>query len=205
MGAAAALKAIGDVEDVYDSAHEQEELLKVLEVVYLTMLRAIHQMVLLFLASTATFKPESFRLDDQATRRVLQEAADRVVRIDETTRAEIRQQLQVGQERGYSAWQIAHGVPKDDYPGIDGLFKERWKGRAGMVARTELQHAQRTSALNRYAASGLVDRVRIIDGDQWDQTCRNRDGKVVPIEQAPDLAHPNCTLVLVPVLREGVA
>ena len=73
-----------------------------------------------------------------------------------------------------------------------------------MIARTELQHAQNEAALNRYAATGLVDMVKIIDGDQWDLPCANRNGTTVPITDHPELNHPNCTLVVVPVLREGV-
>jgi hypothetical protein len=128
-----------------------------------------------------------------------------VVRIDETTRRAIAVTLQIGQARGYSNWELAHGVPQDNFPGIDGLFRETWQGRADMVARTELQHAQRDAAVARYLASGLVDRVEIVDGCVWDQPCCERNGKIVPIEQAPTLNHPRCTLLLLPVLREGVA
>src|SRR5437764_2162485 len=164
------------------------------------MLAAVNALI----ASNFDLDPAAFRVDDATTRRILQAAATRVVRIDETTRQTIAATLQEGQARGYSNWQLAHGVPDDNYQGIDGLFRERWKNRALTVARTELQQAQRDSAVQRYLATGLVDRVRIIDGCQWDSACCERDGKIVPIEQAPTLNHPNCTLLLVPVMRQGV-
>ena len=50
----------------------------------------------------------------------------------------------------------------------------------------------------------MVDMVQIIDGDDWDDACASRNGRIVPVSERPQLNHPNCTLVLVPVLREGV-
>jgi hypothetical protein len=184
----------------YDSADEQNRLQQLLERFYALMLRAVNLLV----AAHFDLDPNDFRVDDAATRRVLQTAASRVVRIDETTRQAIAASLQEGQARGYSDWQLAYGVPADNFPGINGLFRETWKNRALTVARTELGVAQRTSALDRYLATGLVDRVLIVDGCKWDEICCRRNGTTVPIEQGPTLAHPNCQLSLMPVLREGV-
>jgi len=184
----------------YDIAAEQQRLLAVLEKYWLGILKATNHLV----AIHFDLSEDDFRLDDPTTRRFLQNAATSVVRIDETTRAGIAATLEIGQARGYSNWQLAYGVPADGYPGINGLFRETWKNRALMVARTELMAAQRDAAVERYLASGVVDRVQIIDGCQWDDACCTRNGTIVPIEQAPTLNHPNCTLVLVPVLRLGV-
>lgn len=184
----------------YDAADEQARLLGILDRWWQTMLNAVNALVVSYFA----LDPTEFRVDDATTTRILQQAAARVVRIDETTRQSIAASLQEGQARGYSNWQLAHGVPSEDFAGIDGLFKERWKNRALTVARTELQHAQTASALERYMATGLVDRVQIVDGCAWDEACCERNGKVVPIEQAPTLNHPNCTLLLIPIMREGV-
>jgi hypothetical protein len=147
---------------------------------------------------------EQFRVHDADVNALLRDAAQRVVRIDETTRQNIAEQLRVGQALGLSTYDIAHGRADIGYHGVDGLYSETWKGRADMIARTELQHAQNESALNRYAASGLVDHVRIIDGCEWDEACCARNNTVVPITDRPQLNHPNCTLVVVPVVREGV-
>ena len=136
--------------------------------------------------------------------RLLAQAGTQIVRITETTRQAIASQLQVGASRGYNTWQIAHGVPSEGFSGINGLFRETWAGRAEMVARTELQNAQRLAAIDRYNATGLVDEVELVDGDDWDAVCANRNGRVVPLSQAPGLAHPNCTLMLLPVVRSGI-
>ena len=187
-----------EISDVYDADYEQERLAVIFESRYTAMLKAVHELV-----ASAFPEVEDFRLNDAATNRLLVEAGQRVVRIDETTRAAIAEQLRIGNERGYSTWEIAHGVPKDGYPGIDGLYRETWAGRANTIARTELQHAQVESAIDRYAATGLVDRLKLIDGDQ-DPDCAARNGKTVPLSARPGLAHPNCTLVVVPVLKAGV-
>jgi hypothetical protein len=181
----------------YDAADEQPRLLDILARTYTLMTRAVNALV------RAHFDLEEFLVDDSTTRRLLHHAAARVVRIDQTTRQGIAQTLQTGQARGYSNWQLANGVPQDGFLGIDGLFKETWKNRPLVVARTELQEAQLAGALERYSATGLVDRLKIIDGCQWDQPCCQRNGTTVSIANPPELNHPNCTLVVVPVVREG--
>jgi hypothetical protein len=191
--------AIQDLLDsFYDPDEEQEALAVLLEPRYLAMLRGVHELV------QATFPTmEEFRLDDAATRRLLDYAAEQVVRIDETTREALREQLRIGQERGYSAWEIANGVPKDDYRGIDGLFRETWRNRALTVARNELAAAQLEASKDRYKATGLVDRLQLRDGTGTapDQPCLDRNGQVVPLNSNPQQLHIQCTLVVIPVLR----
>jgi len=189
-----------DVDDVYNSDQEQARLFAILEQRYLQMLSAVQAaLIRLF-----PYWSDQFRVRDQDVNALLRDAAQRVVRIDETTRQNIAEQLRIGQSLGFSNYEIAYGRPDVGYHGIDGLYQETWKGRAETIARTELQHAQNESALNRYASSGLVDHVKIIDGDEWDLPCAQRNGRIVPITEHPELNHPNCTLVVVPVLREGV-
>ena len=189
------------VDDVFNSEQEQAWLFAILEQRYLQMLAAVQAALIRLFPGISD---EHFRVRDQDVNALLRVAAQRVVRIDETTRQNIAEQLRVGQAAGFSTYEIAHGRPDVGYHGIEGLYQETWKGRAEMIARTELQHAQNEAALNRYASSGLVDRVKIIDGDEWDLPCAERNGRVVPITDHPELNHPNCTLVVVPVLREGV-
>jgi cell division ATPase FtsA len=191
---------VPDINDVYDSEAEQERLREILEARYQTMLRAVHEAVRRVFGLTR----EEFRLPDRVTNVLLMDAARRVAGIDETTRQAIAEQLRIGQELGLSTWEIANGNPEIEYRGIQGLFEETYKGRAETIARTELQHAQVESAMNRYAATGMVDYVQIIDGDDWDIPCAERNGKIVPISERPQLNHPNCTLALVPVMREGI-
>lgn len=194
---ALARKAIEDIDNIYDEAAEQEELLRIVEPRYVRMLGAMHQLV-----RTTFPEMDDFRLDDAATRSMLDRAAEQVVRIDETTREAIREQLRIGQERGYSQWEIANGVPREEYAGIEGLFKETWAGRAKLVARNELASAQIAASQNRYEATGLVDRVQLRDGTSAapDAPCIDRNGRTVPLGSQPQQLHIGCTLVLIPVL-----
>lgn len=190
-----------DVDDVYNSDDERKRLADILEQRYVAMLNAVHQaMIRLY-----HLDPTRYIVSDAAVNQLLVDAARRVVRIDETTRQAIADQLRVGQELGLTTHEIANGNPDIGYHGIEGLYTETWAGRAETIARTELQHAQNEASLNRYAATGMVDMVQIIDGDDWDLPCEARNGRIVPISERPQLNHPNCTLVLVPVLREGIA
>ena len=190
-----------EVSDVYNTDDEQQRLAAILEERYLKMLVAVHAALIKLYGLDAN----RFVISDAAVNLILVDAAQRVVRIDETTRWAIAEQLRVGQALGLSTYQIAHGAPELNYHGIDGLYQETWKGRADTIARTELQHAQNEASLNRYAATGMVDMVKIIDGDEWDLPCANRNGRIVPISERPQLNHPNCTMIVVPVLREGIA
>lgn len=188
-----------DLGSIYSQDDEQERLAGILEQRYQAMLKALHAIV-----AAAYPELEQFRLGDDAVNRILIEAASRVVRIDEVTRRAIAEQLRLGQALGLSSWEIANGKPDLGYRGIDGLFQETWRGRAETVARNELTEAQYLASLDRYRATGLIDRVKAVDGDD-DEPCRSRNGKVYTIEQAPSRAHVNCTLALIPVLREDIA
>lgn len=190
---------MAEVDDVYDRRDEMERLGVILEQRYLRMLQAVHETMIRVFG----LDPNRYTITDADVNRILVDAARQVVRIDETTRQAIAEQLRVGQALGLSNWEIAHGNADIGYPGIEGLYGETWSKRAEMIARTELQHAQNEAALNRYAATGMVDYVRIIDGDEWDLPCADRNGTIVPISERPQLNHPHCTLTLVPVIREG--
>ena len=190
---------MSDITDVYDADDEQERLGEILELRYERMLTATHEAIRRLFGLTV----DQFRLTDSAVNALLVEAAHQVVRIDETTRQAIAEQLRLGQDLGLSTWEIANGRADIGYRGIEGLYGETWKGRALTIARTELQHAQNEAALNRYAATGMVDKVEIIDGD-FDAACQARNGRIVPISERPQLLHPNCTMNLVPILREGI-
>lgn len=161
----------------------------ILDALYRRVLADTHLLV----AAALDLDPATFRLPDSATTELLNEAAARVVLISATTRQAIAAKLQEGQDAGLSTREIAQS--------IEHLFTVTWAGRAEMVARTEIAHAQVKSAVDRYRASGLVDRVHIIDGED-DEPCRSRNGTTVPLDEAPGLAHPRCTLLLIPVLKD---
>lgn len=181
----------------WDSRDEQDRLRRILGPHALAMGRAVDAVL-----RSVGLNLDLPRLDDVATRLILADAGQRVVRIDETTRQAVAETFQEGQALGLSDWELARGSRKVGFGGIDGLFKETWRGRAQTVARTEMTESQLTSARERYLASGVVDQVRIVDGEQ-DDACASRNGRVVPVTQRVGTAHPNCTVAVVPVLREG--
>jgi hypothetical protein len=187
------------LDDLYDPEEEQGFLARVLMPRYLRMLEAVHEL----LQSVFPFLgAEEFRLDDEATRKQLALAAEQVVRIDLSTRDQLRDVLKVGQERGYSDHEIANGVPADGYGGIRGLYLETWRGRAETISRTELAIAQNAAAVSRYEATGLVSRVQIVENEDTDEPCASRNGKVVPLSSNPGLLHPNCRMSLIPLVDD---
>jgi hypothetical protein len=189
------------LEDVYDPEEEQGLLARILFPRYLRMLEAVHQ----FLQSVFPFlSAEEFRLDDPATRKQLALAAEQVVRIDQSTRDQLRDVLREGQKRGYSDFEVANGVPADGFGGIRGLYMETWRSRPETIARTEMATAQNAAALDRYGATGLVQRVQIVEHEDTDEPCASRNGKVVPLSEKPGLLHPNCRMGLVPIVEDVV-
>ena len=185
--------------DVYDAQEWQRRLAAILFPRYLRMLEAWHQLVQ---SALPQLSAEEFRVDDEATRALLAEAAEQVVLIDAATRDALRAQLREGQARGYSNEELAHGVPAEDYRGVDGTFTVTWKGRAETVARTELATASLASARNRWAASGLVKYLQIVEHEDTDEPCASMNGKVVPVAEAPGLEHPNCRRGYVPLVED---
>lgn len=189
------------LEDVYDSEEEQGLLARVLFPRYERTLAVVHRLVA---SAFPELDAEEFRLDDAATRRLLAKAAEQVVRIDEATRSALREVLQEGQRRGYSDQQIADGVPAEGYGGVQGLYLNTWKGRPETIARTELSTAQVEASLDRYAATGLVSKVELVEHRDTDADCAARNGRVVPLSSRPGLLHPNCRVSLIPVVDEAV-
>lgn len=174
---------------------EETRLQSILDALYRRVLLELHFLV----RDSVPVNPATFRLDDAATNAILEHAAQRVVMITETTRQAIAQKLQDGQRDGLTTQEIADS--------IEHLFSITWANRAEMVASTEIGEAQRVSAINRYKATGLVDSVKISDasrGSDHTETCLARAGTTVPLDDAPQLDHPRCSLVLIPIVREGV-
>jgi hypothetical protein len=188
---------VADLSLIFDPEEEQGLLALILFPRFERMLVAIHQLVA---SAFPELSPDDFRLDDLATRKQLALAAERVVLIDESTRRALRIVLAQGQARGYSDTQIADGVPDEGYAGVKGLYLETWKSRAQVIARTEISTAQVAASLDRYAATGLVSQVQIVENSDTDDACAQRNGQVVPLGQRPGLLHPNCRVSLVPIV-----
>lgn len=193
MSALRAVKAIRADDLVPDE--EEVRLAFIMEAVYRRVLLELHFLV----QDNLPVNPVDFRLRDEDTEALLQEAARRVVMITDTTRQAIARKLADGVRDGLTTQEIADSIAH--------LFDITWKNRPFTIASTEIAEAQRLAAINRYQASGVVDRVRISDatrGKDHTDTCLARAGTTVPLDEAPPLDHPNCSLVLIPILREGV-
>jgi len=136
-------------------------------------------------------------------RQVRDSVTKRIAAIDDYTIDQIADQIEEGVRRGYSLLQIAGGVAEEEYAGISGVFDKASDYRSEMIARTETNWLFRDSVLSTYYQAG-VTQVEAIDGDQWDSLCADRSGQIFPIEEAPDLAHPNCLVPGTLVTAAGI-
>jgi len=176
-------------DDLY-TPEDEARLRVILDHAYVTMLRTMHLLTLDYYADR--LDPRDFRLDDVASNEILRHAGSRVTGISQTTRQALAALLQAGQARGDTTFQIQESIAH--------LFETTWAHRAETIARTELGNAQLIASADRYRATGLVDKVKIIDGED-DAPCAAQNGKVVPLGDEGGLNHPNCTKVIVPILR----
>lgn len=126
--------------------------------------------------------------------------------ITQTTRdkiAEMVNQVMRGEKDERTGRPFSYRDLKDkiqELPGWNNLFGEY---RAEMIARSELALAQNAGVLEGHKAGG-IKRVRVLDGTDFDDACRQANGKIWPIDYAMEhsLEHPHCltggTLVFAP-------
>lgn len=176
------------VEDIYNADDEEKRLAFIVDAMYRRILADMHLLV----TDEFDLDPAEFRLSDEATNALLEEAATQVVRISTTTREAIAAKLAAGNEAGLNTYEIAQS--------IEALFTETWANRATVIVRNEIGNAQLLSAADRYAATGLVDNVRIRDGDE-DEPCASQNGTTVPLGKHGGLNHIQCTKIIIPILR----
>lgn len=143
-----------------------------------------------------------FDENDPLVTRLLKEASQRVKDISETTRQEINELLQFGNDNGWSIDQLVRGDNATGKRGLRDLVVETYKGRAKTIARTELGAAQNLAAHGRYIAAG-VKQVLVFDNGLTDddEPCKEANGAIWTIEQmqANPLEHPNCTRAFGPL------
>lgn len=129
---------------------------------------------------------------------ILRESADNVVRINEATRQAIRNALSEAADLGLNLYATVNG--NEAFAGLRAVVQEFYRGRAETIARTETAWAANEASMGRYGQLGVAE-IDIIDGDV-DEACASRNGTRVALSERPQLAHPSCTLVLVPVVPE---
>lgn len=134
------------------------------------------------------------------------EVARRVVNVNAGTRRAIQDVLLEGLRNGYSARQIANGVPDDEFRGLRAVVSETYRGRHETIARTEVAHVANRTSEDRYRAGG-VEEVDISDGPDCGWTFHDDPDKadgsrrtLAELHEYP-LSHPNCRRVPLPVVE----
>jgi HK97 family phage portal protein len=137
----------------------------------------------------------TFELDAIGTRNYLATAGTNIVGINETTLRAVRQALLEAQHAGESVAQTAQRLSE---------LPEFGQARAMTIARTEIAQASNRAAVHVYRSSGVVLGIQIVDGEEFDEPCKARNGKILTFEAAetePPLLHPNCTARFLPVTQ----
>jgi HK97 family phage portal protein len=127
--------------------------------------------------------------------------SDKITRVNDTTKAAVREQVEMGLARGYSVVQIANGFPAEGYQGIMGAFDGATGYRAEMIARTETAMVYNETTVLGYRDAG-VQEVEVLDGT-GDGECAAAAGSVWDLDRAElePIGHPNCVRAFVPIVR----
>jgi len=122
--------------------------------------------------------------------------------IVDTTLNNIRKEIALGVQRGYSIDQIARGVKKENYKGIRGVFKSASDKRAKMIARTEITRAQSEGRLIAWEQSGVVSRVELPHQPDECEECAMLKDREYTLDEATGLlpVHPNCRCTISPII-----
>ena len=136
-----------------------------------------------------------FDQNDPAVLQALDNAAQRVRMITETTRQAVVEAIRAGYEAGEDIMTIAAR--------LRGIVEETYRGRARTIARTELGTAQNTASVMRYRQYGIA-KVYVMDNGLTDDDppCQEANGQIWDIEKAQKnpLEHPNCTRAFSPIV-----
>lgn len=147
----------------------------------------------------------AFDLTDPLVTKILQMAATNVKDINDTTMDEIRDALKYGNDNGWSIDQLVRG--DGEHRGLQDIVDETYKGRARVIARTELGEAQNFATARRYDDAG-VKFVEILDNGSTDddQECIDANTQIWTLQYFIDnpLEHPNCTRAAAPVFDNDV-
>jgi hypothetical protein len=150
-------------------------------------------------ATTALGLELAFDLANPRVQEILEELAERVVEIAETTREEIRALVGKAAEEGWSNEELARRLTE--------LGEIRSRARARLIARTESASGYARAQLAAYRDSGVVRGTEWLLGPDPCEVCRPLGGRTVELdgEYAPGVrhppAHPLCTCDIVATLR----
>jgi SPP1 gp7 family putative phage head morphogenesis protein len=76
--------------------------------------------------------------------------------------------------------------------------------RAEIIARTESARAYNIGGIRHWRESGVVNKVRVVDGEEFDEPCKIANGQIWTLDQAESnpLEHPNCVREFYPVIED---
>jgi hypothetical protein len=113
--------------------------------------------------------------------------------IDQSTREMLRATISRAMEEGVTPAKLRETII-NDY-----AFSPT---RAAAIATTEAGFAYNDATIQGYAESGVVNRVRVEDGDGCDE-CKQINGQIWTLEQAKanPLGHPHCKRVFYPIVE----
>lgn len=147
--------------------------------------------------------------------RLLTEAGQRIVQINDVTRQAVQETLNAGMARGLSDFQIARGVTeqvdavgnvtREAFRGLRDVVEETYTGRAQTIARTEMAMANNQASAETYRMAGVTE-VDIRDGIScgWlfheDSDLADGSRRTLGEYLQTPLSHPNCLRSDVPVL-----
>jgi hypothetical protein len=136
----------------------------------------------------------AFDLENQWVKGVLDELAEKIVRVADTTRQEVRDLVGKAAEEGWSIDELAAKIRE--------LKEVHSTARARRIARSETATAYNMGSLAGYREAG-VTKVEVFDGDEH-EPCRSANGSIWTIEQAEaePLCHPNGTRAFAAVIGE---
>jgi hypothetical protein len=153
-------------------------------------------------ASLSLSIDDAFDAESTTIKRLLDDMADHVSGVTQTTRELLVEHLMEATERGLSIEQIVNGY--GDFPALKDSFGFS-ESRARMIANTELGAAQNRGTAARWRESGMVRNVTIFDGEACGWSSHDdpdkANGKVVPLDvfEATPYAHPNCIRSATPI------
>ncbi len=182
-------KAI-EIDAIFDMDEENTAIKEILSTLHYVAIGQGAQNMESFLGVTVDFSPEAER-----TQRIMGTLAEKVTRINETTKGELKEVIATAYERGYSVGQLVDGMAEEEFGGIRHVFDQISDYRAEMIARTELGSAYDMQNIE-YMKEAGIETFDVVGCEDEETDCNRTD---VPLDEVDSLEwHPNHGGSLVP-------
>lgn len=133
----------------------------------------------------------AFSLNNPYVSNAVQDLAQKITSISDTTRDYVRDVIQAGIDNGSTLEEMADALQQSS------AFDA---SRAMTIARTESRVAYNSGATAAMRSLG-AEQVYVSDGEDFDEECASVDGTIQDIDWADDnpVQHPRCTRAFAPV------